>query len=96
MIYYIVMGGTLYGQGRTSESALEDAMTLCKFEISPSRLDTNSNWRSLDHDGVSNFWEDDLRDMTVEDLIDNTKGKRHQVTNLDVVLTDTLAGVYVP
>ena len=38
----------------------------------------------------------DFDDMTVDDLIDNTEGKRHQVTNLDVVLTDTLAGVYVP
>tara|TARA_R110002020_G_C16156603_1_gene763054 strand:- start:165 stop:368 length:204 start_codon:yes stop_codon:yes gene_type:complete len=65
-LYYIVMGGTLYGQGRTPESALEDAITY----------------------GVD--------DMTADDLINNTQGKRHQVTNLDVVLTDTLAGVYVP
>ena len=66
LYYYIVANDTLFGQGRTPEVALENAITY----------------------GVD--------DMTVEDLIDNTKGKRHQVTNLDVVLTDTLSGVYVP
>ena len=61
MNYYIVMDNTLYGQGQTPESALEDAMNYGDFD-----------------------------DMTVDDLIDNTEGRRHQVTNLDVVLTDRL------
>ena len=61
MNYYIVMDNTLYGQGQTPESALEDAMNYGDFD-----------------------------DMTVDDLIDNTEGRRNQVTNLDVVLTDRL------
>ena len=34
--------------------------------------------------------------LTLNDLIDNTNGKRHQVTNRDVVLRENLDDVYIP
>ena len=35
-------------------------------------------------------------DLTLDDIVDNTNGKRHQVTSRDVVLRDNLDDVYIP
>ena len=35
-------------------------------------------------------------DLTLDDLVDNTNGKQHQVTSSDVVLRDNLDDVYIP
>ena len=34
-------------------------------------------------------------DLTLDDLVDNTNGRRHQVTNMDVVLRDNLNDVCI-
>ena len=34
-------------------------------------------------------------DLTLDDLVDNTNGRRHQVTNRDVVLRDNLNDVCI-
>ncbi len=35
-------------------------------------------------------------DLTLDDLVDNTNGRRHRVTSRDVVLRDNLDDVYIP